>query len=148
MGDHCDHPDRYNTNLNNRKMKKAEISNITENIMGTTSFDMKLEGWRKAQDFIVYPKSRDDTDKEIVIQSSKRIGRLDLETGEGKMSANYPSGANFAHYTLDKAFGRLEQFKLTDLDTQTIRMKVFTTAGPSVGKRHVVTDNSGSINVL
>jgi hypothetical protein len=148
MGDHSGHPFSNNTILINRKMKKAEISKITENIMGTTSFGMKLEGWRKTQDFIVYPKSRDDTDKEIQIQSSKRIGRLDLETGEGKMSASYPSGAYFAHYTLDKAFGRLEQFKLTDLDTQTIRMKVFTTAGPSVGTRHVVTDNSGAINIL
>lgn len=129
-------------------MKKAEISNITENIMGTTSFDMKLEGWRKTQDFIVYPKSRDDTDKEIQIQSSKRIGTLNLETGEGKMSANHPSGAYFAHLTIDKVLGKLEQFKLTDLDTQTIRMKVFTTAGPSVGTRRIVTDNSGAINVL
>ena len=129
-------------------MKAAEISNITENIMGTTSFDMKLQGWRKTQDFIVYPKSKNDTDKEIVIQSSKRIGRLNLETGEGKMSANHPSGAGFAHYSLDSALNRLELFKLTDLDAQTLRMKVFTTAGPNVGKRHVVSDNSGAINVL
>lgn len=64
----------------------ATISKIKSNIMGTTSFDMQLKGMRKEQDFIVYPVQKDQKDKVILIQSDKRIGKINLETGKGIIS--------------------------------------------------------------
>jgi len=46
---------------------------------------LKLGNMRKAQDFIVYPESRDDGDK-VLIQSDKRIAQIDTTTGEGLLS--------------------------------------------------------------
>lgn len=47
--------------------------------------DLKLGSMRKAQDFIVYPASRDEGSK-VLIQSDKRIAQIDIETGEGVLS--------------------------------------------------------------
>jgi|14_taG_2_1085336.scaffolds.fasta_scaffold04595_7 hypothetical protein len=48
--------------------------------------DLKLGSMRKAQDFIVYPASRDEGSK-VLIQSDKRIAQIDIETGEGMLSS-------------------------------------------------------------
>jgi hypothetical protein len=120
------------------------IENISENILGTTSFDMKLSGMRKPQNFDVLPIGKNDTGESIIIQSDKRIGRIDLATGKGKISQSHSSGAYFHHLSLDK----MTDFQLSELDTQTLRMKIFTTANKNVGNAGVTCDNSGAINVL
>ncbi len=53
--------------------------------MNVRRISLKLGNMRKAQDFIVYPKSRDEGSK-ILIQSDKRIAQIDTETGEGRLS--------------------------------------------------------------
>ena len=60
---------------------QAQIEKIRTNIMGTISFNMKIEGMRKFQDFIVYPIQKNDSEKVITIQSDTRIGRLNLKIG-------------------------------------------------------------------
>jgi hypothetical protein len=129
-------------------MKQASISNIQENVMGTVSFDMKFERWLKTQDFTVYPKHEGDESKEIIIQSNKRIGRLDLETGKGKLSASHPSGAYFMHYSIDSALKRLEPFEVSEDQIQALKVAVFLTGGSDVGNKMVKTDNSGACNVI
>ena len=62
----------------------SPITNYKKNIMGTTSFDLKVKGMRKPQDFIVYPIT-EKTDK-IRIQSDKKFGEIHLPTGKGILS--------------------------------------------------------------
>jgi hypothetical protein len=80
---------------------EATLSNLHKNFLGTVSFDLKLKGMRKAQDFIVYPITAEDADKPIMVQSETRIGKIDLETGRGLMSKSHPNGAYFVHYQMD-----------------------------------------------
>lgn len=117
----------------------AEISNISGNIMGTTSFDLKLKGMRKPQDFIVYPISKSEAKKPIMIQSDKRIGMLDLDTGEGLMSQNHANGAYFIHLQLDKK----TSFKISEDDLNKLKQKIIGTTGESVGSV-IVSDNEGA----
>lgn len=121
------------------------ITNIHKNIMGTTSFDMKVGNMRKAQDFIVYPISKGEQAKVLLIQSSTRIARLDINTGKGIMSQAHSNGAYGHHLQLDK----LIPFELSPLDTQALRMSIFVTADSKAGSNGVMfTDNSGAVNVL
>jgi len=123
---------------------EAYLGNIHKNIMGTTSFDLRIKGMRKNQEFIVYPLQSGEQSKEIKIQSSTRIGYLNLETGRGRMSASHQSGAYFIHLQLDT----LTEFQLRNVDNEALRLFIFTTAGSKVGERHVVCDNSSAINVM
>jgi hypothetical protein len=123
----------------------VEIQNIRTNRMGTASFDMKLKGMRKFQDFIVYPISKDDTEKVIKVQSDTRIGYIDLKDGKVQMTKSFQGGAYNHHLVMTK----LDNFQLTDVDTQTLRMHIFTTASPMAGTNGVMyCDNSGAENVL
>jgi hypothetical protein len=121
------------------------ISKIYSNIMGTASLVMQIKGMRKAQDFTVYPISKTDSGKIITVQSDTRIGQIDLNTGKGIMSQPHQSGAYFVHLQLDKKV----TFQLSDLDTQALRMAIFTSADEKAGNNGVIfTDNSGAIKAL
>ena len=96
---------------------QAQIEKIRTNIMGTISFNMKIEGMRKFQDFIVYPIQKNDSEKVITIQSDTRIGRLNLNTGKGEMSQSHSGGAYFPHLVMDKK----TIFELSLLDLQTLK---------------------------
>jgi len=126
------------------EIPQAELGSVKKNIMGTLSFNLKLKGMRKSQDFIVYPISKDATDKKITIQSDTRIGVINLETGHGIMSQPHASGAYFHHLSLDKK----TFFKLSDLDTQSLRMQIFATAGSAVGERRILSENLGAAKML
>lgn len=115
------------------------ISNIRKNIMGTVSFDGKLPGMRKAQDFIVYPMQ--DSGTTVTVQSDTRIGRIDLETGEVKMSQSHAGGAYSVHLQFDK----LVTSTLAAEDLQTLRQWVKSTGGVEVGSSLVKCDNTGAI---
>jgi len=79
----------------------AEISNIASS-WGSLHFWAKFKGMRKQQDFIVYPHKKGE--QTIVIQSDTRIGELDLNTCNCRLSASIPGGAYFMHLsTVDKA---------------------------------------------
>jgi len=110
---------------------------LSKNIMGTTDIEMKISGMRKSQDFIVYPISADDTDKIITIQSSTRIGKIDLSTGRGLMSQSHSNGAYFVHFQMDK----LTPFTVSESDLEDIKAHIFRTAGSNVGTRGIVSDN-------
>jgi hypothetical protein len=118
----------------------AEISTIRRNIMGTTSFMMKIKGMRNPQDFSVYPISTDQSGQPIKIQSATRFGFLDLSSGRGLMSQSHPNGAYSYHFTADKKV----PFKLSETDLQRIKEHISGTAGSSVGTMGVSSDNSGA----
>ena len=63
-------------------------------MMNIKRLDLKLGSMRKAQDFIVYPASRDEGSK-VLIQSDKRIAQIDIETGEGMLSDGRASHPGF-----------------------------------------------------
>jgi len=118
----------------------AQLSNIHRNIMGTISFDLKIKGMRKPQDFIVYPISAGESNKSIMIQSDTRIGKIDLIGGVGVMSQSHSGGAYFMHLSLDKK----TVFKLSDADLDTLKVKISGTAGDRVGSMGISSDNSGA----
>jgi hypothetical protein len=118
----------------------AEISTIRRNIMGTTSFMMKIKGMRNPQDFSVYPISTDQSGQPIKIQSATRFGFLDLSSGRGLMSQSHPNGAYSYHFTADKKV----PFKLSETDLQRIKEHISGTAGSSVGNMGISSDNSGA----
>ena len=126
------------------EIAKAEILGLSKNIMGTTDIEMKISGMRKSQDFIVYPISADDTDKIITIQSSTRIGKIDLSTGRGLMSQSHSNGAYFVHFQMDK----LTPFTISESDLEDLKMHIFKTAGDNVGSRGIVSDNSGASRIF
>jgi hypothetical protein len=126
----------------------AKFSNLKKNIMGTTDFDLQIEGMRKPQEFIVYPIGGSDDATKITIQSDKRFGFLNLETGKGEITQNYPNGAYAVHYTMDSIKGKLVNFELAPVDLQALKMHLFTSADGSAGESGVISDNSGAINVL
>lgn len=124
--------------------KFAELSNIRTNVMGTANLDLKIPGMRKAQEFTVYPIDKDSKDRKITIQSDSRIGVINLDSGNGAMSQSHSSGAYFHHLSLDKK----TFFHLSPLDTQNLRMHIFTTAGSEVGESGIVSDNSGAVRII
>ena len=113
-----------------------EVSNLRKNRMGTLSFDMKISGMRKSQDFIVYPVS--EKSDSILIQSDTRIGRINMTNGKGIMSQSHANGAYGVHLSMDK----LVPFELTESQLQDLKEKIGGTAGDSVGSRNVLSDNS------
>lgn len=126
------------------EVAKAEVFGLKRNIMGTTDIEMKISGMRKAQDFIVYPIGKDDTDQIIKIQSETRIGKIDLKTGRGLMSQSHSNGAYFVHLQMDK----LTPFTISESDLEAIKAHIFKTAGSNVGTRGIVSDNSGASRLL
>ncbi len=125
----------------------AVIQNLRKNIMGTTSFDMKIQGMRKFQNFNVYPITKDSESKHIItIQSNTRIGQLDLNNGLGTMSESHFGGAYFVHLTMDKRV----RFALSNLDLEALRLHIMGTSCSEAGKQEngcILTDNSGAINI-
>jgi hypothetical protein len=118
----------------------AEISTIRRNIMGTTSFMMKIKGMRNPQDFSVYPISADQAGQPITIQSDTRFGFLDLSSGRGLMSQSHANGAYRHHFTMDKKV----PFKISETDLQRLKDHISGTAGSSVGNMGISSDNSGA----
>lgn len=118
------------------------ISNISKNCMGTTSFDGKFEGMRKAKDFIVYPMKTGE--REITIQSDVRIGTIDLETGQVKLSKHHSGGAYFVHLYEAAPAGKLSGEQLLML-----KAHIMGTASGKAGTNSMVfTDNSGALEVF
>ena len=108
------------------KNDNIEFGNFHRNIMGTLSFDMKLPNMRKEQDFIVYPAS-EKTDF-IMIQSSTRFGKINMNTGMGLMSQSHANGAYAVHMHIDK----LVKFQLTDSQLEKLKEELAKTAGSAV----------------
>ena len=115
------------------------ITNYHKNIMGTLSFDLKVKGMRKPQDFIVYP-IREKTDT-ISIQSDKKFGEINILTGRGILSK---SGSAMYHLSLDKARSNVNEFQLSKGEVQELKTQIKSTTGKSVGGSFVKSDNSAA----
>jgi hypothetical protein len=107
--------------------------------MGTTSFDLKVKGMRKPQDFIVYPIT-EKTDK-IRIQSDKKFGEIHLPTGKGILSK---SGNTSWHLASDMMNRNVNTFELSEAELQEFINQIKSTSGKSVGSSFVKSDNSGA----
>lgn len=121
------------------------ITNFHTNCMGTTSFDGKFPGMRKAQDFIVYPiKGDDEARRFVTIQSDTRIGMIGLEEGTITLTKPYKSGAYFVHLAFAENVGALPAE-----DLLVLKAHIFGSASGKAGTNGVVyTDNSGAIGVF
>jgi hypothetical protein len=118
-------------------VKTVEVTGIRKNIMGTISIDMKIQGMRKPQDFIVYPLNS-NSDR-IMIQSSTRIALLSRD-GKGLCSQSHPNGAYAPHLSIDK----LIPFEFSRNDWRQIVEYIGITEGDAVGSSIVKTDNSAA----
>jgi hypothetical protein len=130
-----------------------EISNIRKNIMGTNSFDLKAKGQRGVQDFIVYPISKDsgETITSVPIQSDKRFGYWNPQTGEISLSESKSSHSSSISYTMSRMNGKLTTGILSEGDNSALKTQVFLSANKDAGKTEngvMMTDNSGAINIL
>ena len=117
----------------------SPITNYKKNIMGTLSFDLKVKGMRKPQDFIVYPIT-EKTDK-IRIQSDKKFGEIHLPTGNGVLSK---SGNTSWHLASDMMNRNINKFELSESEMKELKDKIKATTGKSVGSSFVKSDNSGA----
>jgi len=122
-------------------MQPVQVLSIKKNIMGTISIEMKAQGMRKPQDFIVYPIDEDA--KNITIQSSTRIARIDVN-GKGKMSRPHSGGAYFLHLQIDK----LTEVEFAEDDWKVIKSQIMSTAGEAVGKSFIKSNNSGAVSIF
>jgi hypothetical protein len=116
--------------------ESVEIGGFKRNIMGTLSFDLKLKKMRKSQEFIVYPaQEKSDT---ILIQSSTRIGRIQMTNGDGIMSQSHANGAYGYHLQADKK----DKFELSNEQLSKLKEELAKTAGSKVGSSVIFSDNS------
>ena len=122
------------------------FSNFHTNIMGTLSFNLKLKGWRKEQEFTTYP-IKEDT-KKVFFQSDKRWIELDLESGKACMTNGKGGHPNSWLLAMQKATGQHQEFQVSEVDMQAIKMHIFTTASKYAGKSFVKTDNSGAARII
>lgn len=121
-----------------------QISNIRKNRMGTVSFDGKLDGMRKAQDFITYPIKDESDAKRVTIQSDTRIGIINLENGKVTLSPARSGGSYFVHLIYAKPAGVLNAEELL-----LYKAAIFGTAHGMAGSNGMVyTDNSGAVGVF
>lgn len=121
------------------------LTNFKKNIIGTISFDMQLKGWRKPQEFIVYPMS--ESAEAILIQSDKRWAEINPETGETQMTNGKGGHPNRWLLMLQQARKEAVSFTLDPLDLQALKMHIFTTAGKQVGNL-ILSDNSAANQIL
>jgi hypothetical protein len=125
-------------------MKTAELQGIKKNVLGTISIDLKIQGMRKAQDFIFYPINKDT--KSLTIQSNTRIAVLNLD-GIGKVSNAHQNGAYFHHLQMDT----LTHFEFNKSDWQQIIDYIGLTDSKEAGKKEngvIHSDNSGAKSIF
>lgn len=123
---------------------KVEIKNIKKNILGTISFDMKIKGMRKFQEFSVYPINKDT--KILTVQSDTRISKLSLE-GKGLMSKSHQNGAYFVHLQIDK----LTPYIIEGNQWQELKNKIGLTQNKEAGLKEngiVHSDNSEAKSIF
>lgn len=119
------------------------LSNIKSNCVGTTNFDAKFPGMRKAQEFVVYPIGAGHDGSKILVQSDTRIGYIYMSDGLVKLAGPFPGGAYNHHLAIRKEICRLSGEDLMRLKTQ-----IMSTASPRAGTNGLVVDNSNAIAVV
>ncbi len=122
------------------------ITNLRKNRMGTVSFDGLFAPQRKPQDFVVYPVKAGDSAGRILVQSDKRIGYIDMTTGNVDLSPSRAGGSYFPELALVQRVG-----KLSTEDLFSLKAHIFSTAHGAAGKAEngfIQCDNSGALEVF
>ena len=120
------------------------IENTKRNRMGTVSFDGKFNGMRKAQNFITYPFHAWNQTTHATIQSDTRIGTIDLQTGEVRMSPARAGGSYCMHLALTTHVDKLSAEELL-----LYKGHILDSANGKAGTNGIVyTDNSGAVEVF
>lgn len=112
---------------------------IKKNCMGTISFDIKLAGMRKEQDFIVYPNPQNGI---IQIQSNDYWG----EIIDGVVTF-YRDSSHSNSWDFSLAVSQGKTKKCTIENWQELRERIIGSAGALVGDYHIVCDNSGAASI-
>lgn len=122
------------------------ITNIKRSIMGTAQFDGLFLTQRKPQNFLCYPMHSGNRTDRVMIQSDKRIGYVNLDTGEVTLSPSRTGGSCQPHLALCTPQGTLSAEELF-----TLKAQIFATANGDAGRsinKLIGTDNSGAIEVF
>jgi|SRR5688572_1104794 len=102
----------------------------------------KLPGMNKPQEFVIYPLAKDAT--EAIIQSDKRIARINLETGKGVLSK---SKVNNGFMHLNKMFGAYD-IELTKDQLMELKLTAIGNGETlELAGKCVTADNSGIANI-
>jgi len=128
----------------NTTKNKVQVNNIHTNIMGTISFNMKIKGMRKFQEFSIYPIDKDT--KILTIQSDTRIAKLSLD-GRGLMSKSHSNGAYFMHFSIDT----LTPFIIEGEEWQELKNKISLTQNKKAGLKEngiIHSDNSKAKSIF
>jgi len=134
--------------MKNVKNTNAVISKLGRNRLGTVDIYMTIPGMRKEQDFCVYPISKNDSAKVIILQSENRFGKIDLSNGTGTMAKGTGGYANTITYIQAQIRNTLAHFTLTPEDVNKLKLEIFGTTDSMAGTSFVYCDNSGAIDVL
>jgi hypothetical protein len=122
-----------------------KLANFKIGIMGTVEFDGQTAGMRKPQRFIVYPMQ--DSGTQITVQSDHRIGRIDVATGRGVMSAHRAQYANFGWLAICLGQKTAIPVQVEPAELETLRRWVKASGGVEVGASFVKSDNTGALAI-
>jgi hypothetical protein len=129
--------------MSNTILAVTELSNIRKNCMGTISFDMMYKGMRKSDRFTVYPKSKNDTDTTIIVQSGDRFGRVDLSSGKCVMAVKR-GFCNSIHLSMQIACKTAKAVLFSSEQCAELRTKILGTYSHHAGTNGMIySDNSG-----
>lgn len=135
------------TTTKSKLLDVISIDSIRKNCMGTISFNMMYKGMRKVDDFIVYPKSSDDTDAIIRIQSGRRFGQLDLNTGKSIIAV--ADNANSITLSMQIALKTAKCVMFTPEQCQQLKERILDTYSSKAGTNGIMySDNTGVIGLI
>lgn len=135
------------TTTKSKVLDVISLDSIRKNCMGTISFNMMYKGMRKVDDFIVYPKSSDDTDSVIIIQSGRRFGKLDLNTGKSIIAVG--DNANSITLSMQIALKTAKCVMFTPEQCQQLKERILGTYSSKAGTNGIMySDNTGVIGLI
>ena len=111
---------------------------------GSWHFNAKFNRMRKPQNFVVYPKGAGDTSPTIKIQSSTRIGLINLQTGEVTMCLPQSGGA----YCMHLEFGEQVKSQLSEEELECLKSFLGELSGSSYKGSVMSSDNSGMVSMM
>lgn len=117
---------------------------VSKNCLGTATFQYKFSGMRKEQEFDVYPLDKKSSEKVITIQSSTRIGKINLDNGKVYLSKPHAGGAYFPHLSIDK----LSESLLPIEDLNSLKSFIVGTSGELVGDNKLVYCDNSKANLI
>lgn len=105
---------------------------------------MEAKGHRGEQRFVTYPINEGAT--EVIVQSNKRIGRYNPNTGMISLTKSYSGGAYFVHLNIDAARNQMVDVQLSTADNEALK-KVIYKSSPN-GAKGLRVDNQGARDIM